>query len=310
MTFDMRPFSSQQDILPLLRLRTEAEAVDQEGNRADEEGLRAQLRLPGHNPSQDRWVIPSPNDPNMLIGSCLVWLPPDSSIVKLNILIHPDWRRQGLGSLLLDRALARSRALEGKFLQAYANLKNPSGEMFLIKNGFQRQGAYLEFQQRIPDRLPSPVWPYGYQLRTYAEVQDLTALTYAMNVCYQGLWGHHEVSETQMASWLPEFDLQGLFLVYSPSGKLVGISRAELSEKRSRRNNLPTGYIDAPGFHHHHRRMDLYRAMLLHSIHWLKEQGQEIAEMESWGDKLEILNLYRDMGFETLKTLVSYQLSL
>ena len=306
MTFRIRSFSPTDDIPALLHLRSEAEAVDQEGNLADEEALRAQLRLPGHDPSLDRWVIPDPGNPAVLIGSALVWLPPDSKTVKLNILIHPSWRRQGLGSQLYDRVVARSRALGGQIIQAYVNTKNPSAEAFLCNKGFEREGAYHEMRQAMPSRLPSPVWPYGYQVRTYAEVQDVTTLTYAMNVCYEGLWGHQEVSEEQMASWLPEFNQQGLFLVYSPSGKTVGISRVEPNAERSARNGAPTGYIDAPGLHHHHRRMDLYRALLMTGIHWLKDQGQEIIEMESWGEKQEIVNLYNDLGFNTFRSLVSY----
>jgi len=184
---------------------------------------------------------------------------------------------------------------------------NPAFEAFLENHGFERKGAYHEMRQTIPTHLPTAVWPYGYQLRTYAEVQDISTLTYAMNVCYEGLWGHQEVSQEQMASWLPEFNQQGLFLLYSPSGKVVGISRVEPSPERSTKNDKPTGYIDAPGLHHHHRRMDLYRAFLLNDMHWLQDQGQQLVEMESWGDKQEILNLYHDLGFKVIRKLVSYE---
>ena len=310
MSYTLRRFSIQQDIPALLRLRSETEAVDQEGYQVNEETLLAQLRLPGHDPSQDRWVIASPLEPDRLIGSGLIWLPPESTMVKLNILIHPEYRQQGLGSQMLAQALQRARSLEGQTLQAFANPQNPGSEAFLQKHGFQREGAYQEMRQRMPARLPSPVWPYGYKLRTYAEVQDIAALTYAMNVCYEDLWGHQEVSEAQMASWLPEFNPDGLFLVYSPSGKVVGVSRVEPNAERSKINGEPTGYIDAPGLHHHHRRMDVYRALLLAGMRWLKEQKQEIIEMESWGEKQEILNLYADMGFSTIRRLISYRLPL
>jgi mycothiol synthase len=306
MTFTIRAFSASDDIPAWLNLRIRAEAVDQEGSLVDEETLRAQLRLPGHNPSLDRWVIPSPEDPATFVGSALIWLPPDATTVKLNILIDPEWRQRGLGSQLYQHAVERSRALGGKIIQAYVNTKNPQAEAFLRKHGFEREGAYHEMRQPMPERLPTPVWPYGYQVRTYRDVQNLEQLTYAMNVCYEKLWGHQEVSAEQMASWLPEFNQDGLFLVYSPSGKVVGISRVEPNAERTSHNGVPTGYFDAPGFHHHHRRMDLYRALLITGIRWLKDQDVRIVEMESWGDKQEILNLYQDLGFEVVRKLVSY----
>lgn len=308
MTYQIRSFSPGKDIPALLELRREAEAVDQEGSFADEDALRAQLLLPGHDPMQDRWVISDPENSAVLIGSALVWLPPDSKIVKLNILVHPAWRRQHLGSYLYERAFERGRVLGGEFIQAYVNTKNPAAEQFLLQHGFKREGAYHELRQEMPSRLPSAVWPYGYQVHTYADNQDLLNLTYAMNVCYEGLWGHQQVTDEQMASWLPEFNQESLFLVTSPSGKTVGISRVETNASRSACNGgIPTGYIDAPGLHHHHRRMDLYRALLLTGMHWLQAQGQQIVEMESWGDKWEIIKLYQDMGFKIIRRLISYR---
>jgi ribosomal protein S18 acetylase RimI-like enzyme len=144
-------------------------------------------------------------------------------------------------------------------------------------------------------------------MRPYSEVQDISILTQAMNLCYIPLWGHHEVSENEMDSWLPKFNQQGLFLVFSEKGRVVGISRVEPSPERTQKNGIPTGYIDAPGIVPQHRRLDLFRALVLTGIRWLHEQGQALVEMESWGDKLEVLNMYRELGFQDLRQMVCYQ---
>ena len=147
-------------------------------------------------------------------------------------------------------------------------------------------------------------------MRTYAEVQDISILTQAMNLSYIPLWGHQDVSEAEMASWLPDLNQDGLFLVFSEKGRVVGISRAELSPERTVKNGQPTGYIDAPGVVPQHRRLDLYRALVLNGINWLRVQGQVLIEMESWGDKLEVLKMYRELGFTDVRQLISYQLDL
>jgi ribosomal protein S18 acetylase RimI-like enzyme len=113
-----------------------------------------------------------------------------------------------------------------------------------------------------------------------------------------------------MAAWLPNFNPSGLFLVFSEKGRVVGISRTEPSPERTLKNGVPTGYIDAPGVVPQHRRLDLYRALVLTGIRWLKAQGQMIIEMESWGDKLEVLKMYRELGFTDLRQLYSYHLAL
>jgi mycothiol synthase len=302
-----RPFSISRDISPLLVLYAASEATDHTGMQVDDQAIRDQLELPGHDPSKDRWVIDAPDDPSTLIASSLVRVSLGGTTAEANMIVHPSWRRRGLGSLLLSRIIERARQLNASGIQIFADNKLPAAKGFLQKHGFSPQGAYTELRLDQAAKLPPIIWPYGYQLRPYSEVQDISILTQAMNLSYVLLWGHHEVSENEMTAWLPQFNQQGLFLVFSEKGRAVGISRTEPSPQRSHKNQAPTGYIDAPGIVPQHRRLDLYRALLLTGVDWLRTQGQSIIEMESWGDKREVLNNYHELGFKDIRQLVCYQ---
>jgi len=306
----IRSFSLDSDIPRTLSLRTAVEAVDHEGIDVSEAILLSQLNLPGHDPTQDRWLVEAPGDPSSLIAYALVRVAPGTGTADTNVIVHPDWRHQGIGSLLLKRALERARQLKATSAQAYVDTKHPAASGFLLKHSFTPQGAYTEMRLAEGARLPPVIWPYGYTLKTYAEVHDLSILTQAMNLCYIPLWGHHQASEEQMASWLPNFNQQGLFLVFSEKGRVIGISRVEPSPERTTKNGVPTGYIDAPGIVPQHRRLDLYRALVLTGICWLREQGHTLVDMESWGDKLEVLKMYRELGFKDIRQLVCYQINL
>jgi mycothiol synthase len=306
----IRSFSPDQDIPRLLSLYAAVEAVDRTASEVSEQVLRDQLTSPGHDPLKDRWVIAAPNVSSSLIGSALVKVDPGSLVSEANIVVHPDWRRLGIGSNLLSKIMERARQLDTNSIQIYANVGLPDASTFLQKRGFTAQGAYTELRLSEGVRLPPVIWPYGYTLRPYAEIQDPSILSQAMSLCYIPLWGHHEVSEDKMVTWLPNFNLQGLFLVFSEKGRVVGISRVEPSPARTLINGHPTGYIDAPGVVPQHRRLDLYRALVLTGINWLREQGQTWVEMESWGDKLEVLKMYRELGFKDIRQLVCYQLNL
>lgn len=306
----IRSFSPDQDIPRVLSLRATVEAADFDGIEISEQALRTQLNLPGFNPLKDRWVIDAPGNPPSLIASALVRVPPGTNIADANIIVHPDWRRHGAGSSLLSKVIERARQLNAAAIQIYANTRHPAAPGFLQKHGFVSQGAYTELRLTEDTHMPPVIWPYGYTMRHYAEVQDLSILTQAMNLSYIPLWGHQEVSENEMASWLPSFNHQGLFLVFSEKGRVIGISRVEPSPERTLKNGVPTGYIDAPGIVPQHRRLDLYRALVLTGINWLRDQGQTIVEMESWGDKLEILKMYRELGFKDMRQLVCYQIKL
>ena len=306
----IRTFSPHQDIPLVLSLRAAVEAVDQEGIEINEQILRDQLNLPGHDPIHDRWVIQAPDNTSLLIGSALIRLAPGSRTADADILVHPDWRHLGVGDVLFSRVQERANQLGAKSIQIFANSRNTGSMRFLQQHGFTSQGVYTELQLSADIKQPPVIWPYGYVMRTYSEVQDLSVVTEAMNQCYIPLWGHRSISEAEMASWLPGFNPQGLFLVFSEKGRVVGISRTEPSPQRTLKNGQPTGYIDAPGVVPQHRRLDLYRALVLTGIRWLRGQGQIQIEMESWGDKLEVLKIYRELGFKDIRQIICHEIEL
>ncbi len=306
--FVIRSFIPAQDIPRLISLYRTVEASDQLGADVSEQAIRNQIEQPAQDAHQDRWIVEAPDDPQVLIGSALARLSASRDVVEANIVVHPTWRRNGIGSSLLSRVIEYSHKERLKMARIYADSRLPSSSFFLQKHGFVPKGAYTEMRLAEGLRLPPVIWPYGYSMKPYIEVQDPKLLTEAMNLSYIPLWGHSEVSQAEMASWLPNFNQHGLFLVFSEKGRVVGISRVELSAERSKKNQAPTGYIDAPGVVPQHRRLDLYRALLLTGIHWLQGQGQSVIEMESWGDKLEVLKMYRELGFKDLRQLVCYEL--
>jgi ribosomal protein S18 acetylase RimI-like enzyme len=189
-------------------------------------------------------------------------------------------------------------------MQIFTSASHPHAPGFLQKRGFIAQGAYTELRLSEGIHLPPIIWPFGYTMRPYADVGDISLLTEVLNLAYIPLWGHHAVSQEEITSWLTDLNPDGIFLVFSEN------SRAEQSPERSLKNGLPTGYIDAPGIVPQHRRLDLYRALMLTSIAWLHQQGQSEVEMESWGDKLEVLKMYRELGFKDIRQLVCYQFDL
>jgi mycothiol synthase len=304
----IRSFLTDQDIPRLLALFAAVEATDNTGNLVTEQSFRQQLESPGHDPLKDRWVVEAPGNPSELIGSALVRAAQAADVSEANILVHPAWRRQGIGSMLLSRVVERSRQLGSTGLQIFASSSHPAAPAFLQKHAFVAQGAYTELRLKENVHLPPVIWPYGYIMRPYDEVQDLSILAQAMNLSYIPLWGHHQVTEKELSSWLPGFIQEAIFLVFSEKGRVVGISRVEPSPERTLKNGVPTGLIDAPGVVPQHRRLDLYRALVLTGIRWLQSHRQTVVEMESWGDKLEVLKMYRELGFNEFRQYVCYQL--
>ncbi len=301
--FVIRTFAVETDLPRLMSLLSCAEAVDRGGTNTSREALSEQLSLPGQ---QDRWVIQAPDDPERLIGYGMVWQPPEQAGVQVYAAVHPDWRGRGLGEALLSHCIERARAWHAVLAEAYVNERPAASHTFLRARGFTPVGAYTEMRAAGNLALAAPTWPDGFIVRSYAEIQHLPTLTEAFNRAYAGQPGHNVVTDETMRGFLPELLPEGLLLLFDPNGAVAGICRVEPNAERTARNSAPTGYIDSPGLVPEHRTLELRRALLSSAVHWLRARGQVILELESWGDDDETLDLYRQVGFETLRRKIEY----
>lgn len=302
--FTLRPFSRDEDVPVLLALLQAIEAEDQDGEDVSEEGLRKQL---AGEDAGTRWVALAPGDPARFIGYGGVWKQPAEQRADVLVAVHPEWRCRGLGSLLLDRVLTRAREAGATAVGTYADARNAGADAFLRARGFAPVAAYTQLRVAGEHEFPAPAWPDGFHARPYAEVNDLATLTRAMNEGYAGFWGHNAVTQEQIASWLPEWSPAGLFLIFDSAAQVVGICRAEINVHLSALRGQPTGYVDAPGVLAPWRERNLYEPLLLTALAWLKPHRPAAIEMESWGDRLETLALYQNIGFAVVRQATSYR---
>jgi mycothiol synthase len=84
----------------------------------------------------------------------------------IEIAVHPDHRRQGIGTELLRRTVSGSAAAGRTVVEAWAITKGGSGDAWAIGRGFRSVHATL-MQRLRPDSVPSTQWsvpaPAGYR---------------------------------------------------------------------------------------------------------------------------------------------------
>lgn len=309
----VRPFAPEADFPALAGLLAAVEAADLAGDEVSEEALRQRLAWPSPDPARDRLVVAEPGRPDRLIGYGAVWKSPLTERADIECVIHPAWRRRGLGTALLARLLERVRELGASAVGVYADEGNAQARSFLERRGFRPVAAYTRLLAPAATDFPAPGWPAGYQLRDYDAVRHLPTLTAALNRCYEGLWGHQHLSDDDVVAWLPELisgnSPTGILLLFAPDGGVAGICRVELKTQTGRGEALegaPLGYIDGPGVAPEYRHLRLHRPLLLAGARWLRERGAGELELESWGDQEQTLDLYREHGFAVSRRAISY----
>ena len=295
-----RHFDVDKDLPHLVQLLTEIERVDQAGEDTSEETLKAQLTLPGHDPLQDRWVVTALNNDEQLIAFSTVWKVPENNYADIYVAVRPEWRRQGIGSELLQRIVTRAQTHSPQDILVSADAQNQVVKDFLRKRAFSPTAAYTAMQLPSIVELPQSVLPTGYTFRVYNPTNDFSLLLDMYNRAFQGLWGHWEhVTPENLNGFLEEMNPDGIFLLFTQNGEVVGTCRGEISEQLSKQRGTPTGYLDCPGVVPDHRSKNLYLPQLLHVASWVREQERNAAiEMQSWGDDPQVLAQYQQVGFE------------
>jgi mycothiol synthase len=299
------------DLFRLLRLYNEIEAYDQNPHPSTEADLRGQLKWQGHDPAHDRWVIESPDDASRLIGYGSVFAQSAERTVVW-VIVHPAWRRQHIGTLLLQRTVERAREQSATHVTSTANTNDGVATAFLTRNHFSAAGdnwSLLTPQDLQPQE---PRWPIGYSMRTYAEVQHLPTLVEVLNRCYSDMWGHREntpgaVNEQYLSEAMirhPQyFTPEAMFIAFAPDGTTAGFCRAEFEMRGDERVKV----VDGPGVVPEHRSQRLQRPLALAAMQWLNTQQAGPIVLYAWGDSEQTVDIYREIGFVVQDHYIEYK---
>lgn len=302
-----RPYSLEGsgDLRILAHLLQAVEAYDRDGEDVSESALLATLNWRGHDPQKDRCLAFHPDQPDEAIGYTFVFAQ-STQRAALHVAVHPKWRRRCLGQALLERSLKRVHELGLKQVLSNANAKNAAANAFLRRYGFQLAGSAWCLRLPAGQSIARPEWPAGFTVRRYIETPDLNLLATILNQSYADRWGHSEntpgaVDEERVARALEYWSPEDLFIAFAPDGRAVGVC-----ENHPATDPAGEHLLGAPGFDPAFRSAELYRALTLTAMHWLRRYGSQTIRLESYGDDEAVIGIYQELGFRLADQYISY----
>jgi len=238
-----------------------------------------------------------------------LWRAPAHPRLTSRILVHPQWRRRGLGSALLSHVERRARAEGGRYLDILAVDQSHAACEFLSSHGFSPVHYGWAMALANMATLPAPTWPRGYGMRTFVPGRDELTTVEIENASFQDEWEYMpmELGEIQGLVRTPSFQPEGVFFALHQN-QVVGESWNWIdSAEREGQTREKRGDVWGLCVHPQHRRRGLGRALLLAGLHWLRGQGVTRAHLTVDGDNELARRLYESVGFAVQRTDVWYR---
>jgi len=266
----------------------------------------------------DRFVMQDPTDPQSFIAVCDVWKMQDNPSAELMLLVHPQWRKQGIGGKMLSKGIKHARAINANAIDAYADSEQEDVCSFLELHNFDVAGLFrnmdISEEDYLPTARPNPNWEVLNYNELKGNESDKLELLLSANSFWGDLWGHKvqlgsdkAAAKADLKQFVLEAFLPENMLFLFEEGDLVAHVKSGI---RADADTNEHGYIDMPGVRKDKRKTEIYRELVLMSADLLYQQGCSEISIESWGESDETIAIFEELGFVVTFYELGYQLKL
>jgi mycothiol synthase len=225
------------------------------------------------------------------------------------LVVHPEHRRAGLGSRivqeLLDRA-GRSEVAAGR-LRLWAHGEHPGAVALATTLGFTQARVLWQMRRSLLAPLAEPHLPEGVRLRHFVVGADEREFLRVNNAAFdwhpeQGGWDLDQVKLREAEPW---FDPNGFLLAVDADDRLLGFHWTKVHGDGGH-SHEPIGEVYVLGVDPSARGMHLGAALTLAGLRHLRDRGLRQVMLYVEADNDAAVRVYRDLGFTRWDTDVSY----
>ena len=307
-----------KDLPVLVGLINEADNIDQLERATTLEQMEHEMAFPDYFPATDCFLA---WQNGRLVGYADLLLATEQSSPEATVytwgVVHPEWRRQGLGQRLLERlhqrAIERLVEVEDKpvHFQGSARDIEEDRQALFESFGMERVRYFVNLARPINNGLPPVEMPDGYSLRTFDQARDAETVWRVDNAAFQDHWGFTGFPLDAFLHWIeqPHFRPElWLLAEEEANGQVVGLGLSKVDPDWIAQTGRQEGYVDTLCVLREHRKQGLGRALLAQSLNVLRQAGMEAAHLHADAKNLTgAMRLYERLGFKVRKTSMAYQ---
>jgi mycothiol synthase len=302
----------------MVELINEADAFDQMERAVTREVLEFEMNWPNYYPETDCFLA---WHDGKLIGYADFFLRKGDQGAESTFytwgIVHPEWRRRGLGRCLLERLYNRATecmaGIEQGPVYFHCSTRDIEEDRKALCEGFGMEPVryHVNLARPIHNGLPPVEVPAGFRLRVFNPERDVEEVWQVDSLAFQDHWGFTGFPLDEFRRWLdqPHFRPElWLLAVKEATGEVVGLSLNKIDPDWIAQTGRREGYVTTLGVLREYRKQGLGTALLAQSLHALREAGMEAAHLNADSENLTgAMRLYERLGFRVRKTFIAYR---
>ncbi|MGC9356650.1 MAG: GNAT family N-acetyltransferase [Anaerolineae bacterium] len=231
--------------------------------------------------------------------------------------VHPDYREQSIGEVLLEWAEGRAResiaeAPKGTRVSLLHEtlVQDEVSQALLESRGFERVRYFFRMVIEMEEAPPAPRLPAEVSIRTFDRQKELPAVIKAVQEAFRDHWGFVERSEEeslkQWSHWIdndPDFDASLWFLA-EDDGQIAGMCLCHSKVVE----DPEMGWVNTLGVLRPWRRQGLGLAMLHHAFGEFYRRGKRKVGLGVDASSLTgATRLYEKAGMQVQRKYANYE---
>jgi mycothiol synthase len=306
------------DLPALVTLINEADAVDGMERATTLQEMEHERSFPNVHAETD-WFLAWRGE--RLVGYSSLYVRPGNAKTGSTIhcwgVVHPEWRRRGIGRSLLEAAYSRSVDYLAELAEGAVHFQCSARDMEEDRRAlFQSFGLapvryFVNMARTLNGNLPPVQVPAGIRLRTFDPKHDAETVWRVDDAAFRDHWGYAEGRLEEFLHWMekPHMRPDLWFLAEEEeSGRVVGLGLNIIDPDWIAQTGRQEGYVDTLAVLREHRHKGLGTALLVQSLHALQAADMAAAHLHADAENLTgAVRLYERAGFRVRKTSIAYQ---
>ncbi len=314
----VRPYGGEADLAEVARVQNAEWAADGVNQRASVDDLRAWWGNPSEQFDAARDVDIVEVDGRIVAVTQRDWIDATDGVreYKARGWIEPAFRRRGIGRMLLarneslQRALAASNPTDRPLVLGMGGPETNLGAQALARAfGYEPARWFTNMERSLLDELPEiPPMPDGLDVRP-ASAEQARRIWEADYDAFQDHWGGWDPSDASFRRWVesPEFQ-PDLMVVAWDDDEIAGAVLNAIYPEENEELGISRGWLDSVFTRRAWRRRGLARALMVRSLHLLRDRGLSTATLGVDADNPSgAFGLYESAGFRPTERFVAWR---